>query len=330
MQNNWLFSTRMFFAPDDGNGGSAFPTSSVPSGGDSGGSSVPSVAPAGGGDASPPPAPDTGGTPPSTPTPDADANPWANLGSVDDLNFVEVPPEVPPTNPQAPVVPPVVAPAPTPQAAIPPVPPVQAAPQTQPEPQAQPVASPSPSDPVGIANAIEANRDAIIEHLATTKFALTPEEVSALETDVVTAVPRLMAKMFVESQTSMQKFLAQAMPGMMKNYNTVTRANDDAEGEFFKAHAALDKSNPQHRATAIRLATLYRSANPNIPLGQLIQEVGPMVIAAVGVNAGPRPANGSPAAPRATAPFRPAVGGGGAPPNPEPENPWAGMGQTFD
>lgn len=327
MQNNWLFSTRMFFAPDDGSGGSASPASSAPSGGDSGGSSVPSVAPAGGDGTSPPSAPDTGGAQPSNVD---GTNPWENLGSTDDLNFVEVPPEVPPTNLQAPVVPPVVAPAPTPQAVTPPVSPVQAAPQTQSEPQAQPVASPSPSDPVGIANAIEANRDAIIEHLATTKFALTPEEVSALESDVVTAVPRLMAKMFVESQTSMQKFLAQAVPGMMKNYNSVTRANDDAEGEFFKAHTALDKSNPQHRATAIRLATLYRSANPNIPLGQLIQEVGPMVIAAVGVNAGARPANGSPAAPRATAPFRPAVGGGGAPPNPEPENPWAGMGQTFD
>jgi len=176
---------------------------------------------------------------------------------------------------------------------------------------------------------MEANRDAVLAHLAQTKFALSEDDIKDIETDVVATVPKLLARVFMESQMSMQRFLAQSVPGMVKQFQTVTTANSEAERKFFDTHKALDINNQQHRQTAVRLATLYRQANPNMPLEQLIQEVGPVVMAAVKVNA--------PAASQTTPqrggspPFRPAVnGGGGSSPVAEPQSEWAGMGANYD
>jgi hypothetical protein len=284
----------------------------------SGGEAAPS-----GGEAAPSP---DGLTPKAPGTPD-----WAALGSVEDLDHIEIPPEVPPV-----VKPPVVPKAP------PVAPTQQVAPKAEPAAPITPVveggeaAAPplSASDPMGIAAGLEANRDAVLAHLAQTKFALTEADVQELETDVVSAVPKIMSRIFFESQVSMQKFLAQAVPGMVRQYNTVNRANEDAEQMFFSAHKALDVNNPTHRATAVRIASIYRQANPDIPLQQLIAEVGPMVTAALKLNGhAPTPGRSvaaAPQMPRGGTPFRPAVGGSGGAPTPEPVNEWAGLGQTFD
>jgi len=194
----------------------------------------------------------------------------------------------------------------------------------------------SAADPWRIAEAIEANRDMALAHLAQTKFALSEQDIKDLDTDVTVAVPKLLARVFLESQVSMQKFLAQAVPGMMQKYNRVTGANDSAEKKFFAAHKALDINNPQHREATVRIATVYRQANPGIPLEQLIQEVGPMVMGALRMSAVAAPPaggapGGTPALPRGGTPFRPAVnGGGGVSSTPEPVSPWAGLGQNFD
>lgn len=282
------------------------------------------------GAASPAPSPDVTPSPaPAAP----EVNPWESLGSFDDLDHIEIPP-----TPAPPVAAPVVPPVATPPAA-PAAQPQVVAPETvpaQPAPQGEAPAVPlSASDPAGIANAIDANRDAVLAHLATSKFALSEAELTELETDVSVAIPKLLSKVFMESQISMQKFLAQAVPGMVRNYQTVTTANSKAEDQFFEAHKALglDKTNAQHRQVASRIASIYRQSNPNIPLGQLIQEVGPMVAMALKVNAPPvTPQTAQPPGqPRGGTPFRPAVnGGGGAPPTPVDENPWAGLGGTYD
>lgn len=335
---------QMLFSPDDGGG--AAPSASPSGGGGDGGGGGTTASPAGSSVASPSPSTDGGGgvsgspapaASPAPATPEAAAPDWSNLGSSDDLDFIEIqadaatkaaqPSAVTPPQPQQPA--PV---APAPQA------PVAPSPAAQPQPPAEGEARPlSAAEPWRIAEGIEANREAITTHLAQTKFALSEEDIRDLDTDVNVAVPKLLARVFLESQVSMQKFLAQAVPGMIKQYNTVTSANQGAEEKFFKAHAALDRNNPQHRQTAVRIASLYRQANPGIPLDQLIQEVGPMVMASLRINAPPAaPAGVLPAAPAALAPrggtpFRPAVnGGGGAPIAAEPPSEWAGLGQNYD
>lgn len=339
----WSLHTRMFFEGEPGGAASAPAPSS---GGGDGTSSVAPPSPAGGdggSSATPSPAPDPSPSPtPATPTPAPaepgapEPNPWESLGSSDDLDYLAVVPPAPPkpaavpgaADPAKPVVPPAPAATPAPAQATPPAPA-----QPQPAGEAPPVAL-SPSDPVGIANALEANRDTVIAHLASTKFALSQEDITELETDVVAAVPKIMGRVFIENQMAMQKFLAQALPGMMKQYTTVSKANTDAEDQFFTAHTDLKKSDPQHRATAVRIASVYRRANPSIPLDQLIREVGPMVRAALQMNApapGPAAAPAAPGQPRGGTPFRPAVnGGGGSSPAPADENPWSGLGQQYD
>jgi hypothetical protein len=215
------------------------------------------------------------------------------------------------------------------------VPPVEPLVAAQPTPQ-QPTAEQGPplsaADPWKIAEAIEANRDAAIAHLAVSKFALSEEDTKALDTDPASAVPRLLARVFVESQVSMQKFLAQAVPGMVKKYNSVTSANDSAEKKFFDAHKALNMNDPLHRSTTVRIASLYRQANPGIPLDQLIAEVGPMVMASLRINGGAPAQPAAPAAaPRGGHAFRPAVnGGGGLSPTAAPVDEWAGLGRNYD
>jgi hypothetical protein len=137
----------------------------------------------------------------------------------------------------------------------------------------------------------------------------------------------------------MMKFLAQAVPGMVKQLQTVTTANTEAEDQFFEANKqlGLNKADKTHRQAAFSLAKIYRQANPDMPMEQLITDVGLMVAAKLklpmvqqGQGAPAIPGSPQPVAARPTG-FRPAVnGGGGASPNPEPTNEWAGIGENYE
>jgi hypothetical protein len=187
---------------------------------------------------------------------------------------------------------------------------------------------------------MHANRNDVIAHLAQDRFALSQEDLAEFETDIATAIPKFAAKVMLESQISMMKFLSQAVPGMIQRHTGVTKANTEAETEFFETHKGLglDSKNDDHRQLAFRMASLYRQANPNMPMKQLIAEVGPMVAASLSANgkltapvSGVMPVATPPAQPRGGTPFRPAVnGGGGASPAPAQQSEWAGLGMNFD
>jgi hypothetical protein len=149
----------------------------------------------------------------------------------------------------------------------------------------------------------------------------------------------MMARVHHEAQVSMMKFLHQAVPEMVKKFQTVTTANTEAEDQFFEANKqlGLNKADKTHRAAAFSLAKIYRQANPDMPMEQLITDVGLMVATklklpmnqqalAPAIPGSPQPS----VAARPTG-FRPAVnGGGGASPNPEPVSEWAGIGQDYE
>ena len=105
-------------------------------------------------------------------------------------------------------------------------------------------------------------------------------------------------------------------------------ANAFAEGEFFRAHPALNKQ--AHGRDVERLARLYRSANPNATLQEVIRDVGAMAIQTLKLTPQPS-AKPNGARPHASPSFVPAVGGGAKGPPQQPEvNPWAGLGMDFD
>ncbi len=312
-------------SPSSGDGGGAA-SAPAPSAGDSGGAS-------GGASTTPTPA-ESSASPAIPSTPEAAPDPWANLGSVDDLDHLaELPPipAPPQATPQSAPVAPTPQPTPAPQA----TPAVQNPEQTPPTTQ-QPVApSLSPSNPVAIAEAMAANRDGVIAHLAQERFALSDVDIQELETNAAAFVPKMMARVAYEAQVSMMKFLAQSVPGMVKQYNTVQTANNKAETQFFDTHKTLglDKDNQKHREVAFRMASLYRQANPQMPLEQLIAEVGPIVAAAVQAQAPAAQPAATPPPPAGfrPVPFTPAVnGGGGFTPQAAPADPWSGMGANYD
>lgn len=318
--------------------GSGEPAGGVASGlgGAPGGGDGDSVTPASdGGGATPPLSPDNGGSDGDDPSP------WAGLGEDSDgaEDAIVVPPvavaPAAPVAPVAPVVPvaPVAPAAPAAAAPVAPVAPGVALPPQSASPSSEPAPQLSAADPVGVALAMDQSRDAVIAHLASTKYQLSEAEIAELESDAAAAVPKLLAKVQHETLTTMYRFLAQAVPGMIQKHSTVTTANDKAEEQFFAAHKGLGlkMDDPSHRKTATRIATIYRKSNPEMSLEQLIADVGPMVAASLKL----QPVSQVPAVPGAPKmpAFRPAVGGGGGPaqtPAPAAQDEWSHLGQDHE
>ena len=95
--------------------------------------------------------------------------------------------------PVVPQVPPAVPPqVPQPQGQVAPQ---EVVAQPPPGPQgAPPPPTLSPAEPQRIAEALLQNEPAILDHVAKTIFALSPEDVEALETNAVEVIPKLMAR----------------------------------------------------------------------------------------------------------------------------------------
>lgn len=339
---NRLLNAACFSPPDvpgsaPSGGSTPTPASTSPASAPAPAVSTPTAAPA----SSPTPAPASAApaAEPATPTEEAFNFETVLAGNGDDLPQETVVPAAaaPAAAPVVPpVVPPVVAPA-APQQVEPVVPPVQPAPAA---------AAPAPTgasppltsaDPDGLAAAITANENTIIQHVAETMFVLSPEEREALETDMFTAIPKLMAKAFVKNQHNMLKQIAQSVPRMIEHHSSVVKRNAENSDKFYSRWKdVLNKED--HGQTVNKFAFTFRQMHPNATLEQMIEDVGTMVMVAAKI-----PATGQPAAPAAPAPgvafqpapgvspqpapFSPAVGGGsGVPASPE-ENPWNFLGE---
>lgn len=247
-------------------------------------------------------------------------------------------PATPAATPAAPATPAAATPAPATPPAAPAATPAQpsAPAPTAAEPSQPSIPTPSAGDPLALAASLDQHRDAALAHLAQTRFALSEEELTELESNVATAVPKLLSRVFLESQTQMMRFVAQAIPQMFQQQQSVSRANNAAEKKFFDSHKELDINNPQHKQLVAQYAHAYRSVNPQAKLDDVIANVGVMVKAALGIaSAAPAAAPTAPTLPAgapAAVPFRPAVGTGAPAPTPvvASDNPWEGMQRDYE
>lgn len=175
-------------------------------------------------------------------------------------------------------------------------------------PPAPPAAGPTPDsrlsvgDPRALADALVAQRDEALAHLANTTFKLAPEEIEALETNAVGEIPKLMARAVYQAQVNMLHSMANIVPAMLQQFVGVTRAQNAAQGEFYKRWPQI--AHAQHGEMVDRFARSYRAANPTMSRAQMIEDVGAMVMQAAKIAPG---APGSPMAP---------VGGKGPQPSP--------------
>lgn len=285
------------------------------------------------------PAPSTPSPAPSTPAAAPSDTSFENLGSYDDLDSVEVSdgsvdaplegaaggepaqgattplPETPPATP----------------------PPATAKPAQEP-PKEQPKAAPAEAStpgraepdnsPQGLVKQLEQHRSAVLDALAAERFKLSPEEISAIDTDAVGAIPHVMARVYYEAMQSTLLHIQNMVPQVVANMIKVQKQNDEVETAFYGQFKALDRA--KHHGDVMQFAQMLRGSNPQITQADLFAMVGAAVMAKNNLSA---PAtNGAAGTPRPAqpAPFVPATPGAHVRVIPEGEAPFAGLGKDFD
>ena len=228
---------------------------------------------------------------------------------------VEQPAPAPTPAPAAPVPPP----APAPQEPQPaPAPASTPAPQGQqqpPPPQAQPEqpAAPAPD----VLTQLRENREALIDALATQEFALSEDDLAALDADPGPLLQKKMAQVYLHAVTNtMEQFkqFAAQMPAMIQQTMAAMDANRSNEEKLFELFPALKGKVRNEDVMALRPRIL--AAEPNITQEQFLQKLGPVLLAFYGLPmTTPVPATPAPSVPAAPAAvFTPAPGGGAQPP----------------
>lgn len=248
--------------------------------------------------------------------------------------------------PVAPVATPVATPAP--QAKVGATPPVPAAPPVV-NPEVPVVAATTPpSEPTapssgdskpegidGVLSALKEQEGKLLEDLSA-GFALSPEDVTALEVDAVVHTPKLLARTYLRSVETSLQYMKQLIPSMLKQGMTQMRTEMEAEQAFFSQFPSLKKETHGKDVTDFALA--FRHTNPQITRDALMKAVGAAVMAKHGISS----AGGSlaPAAVASsgmngagvvkTAPFTPAPSGVVTHTQQVAPSPWEGLGHEFE
>jgi len=180
-------------------------------------------------------------------------------------------------------------------------------------PVAQPAAQP-PAEPVapGALSTQEViqRRDNFVKEVAG-RYTLTQEQKDLMLTEPDKVIPQLAGRMIVDTFDMVVQTVFQQLPGIIHSMTQQQKASSSAEEAFFKRWPALQK--PEHAAPVMRLAQAYRRLNPQMPLEQLIEEVGAAAHVALKVPYDQQPAQPSapvPVAPNNVLPFTPAAPGG--------------------
>lgn len=185
------------------------------------------------------------------------------------------------------------------------------------------------SEPGELARQLMANESAILDAYSREQFALSPEEVEALETDVVGTVPKLMAKAALRAQVASLNFMAKQIPAMIERHLSVTKANAGNEDKFYTRWKDLGIDKASHHALVQKYGSLYRQANPAASMDQMIEDLGPVIVMAAKIPprmpvVGQVNGTGAPQVrPPQPSPFVPAMSGPAAIPGTEDLNPWS-------
>lgn len=314
----------LFRSPDDGAGSApsaSSPASSAPS---SGGGNA-----GGGGDSTP-----SSSSPADTST---DTNDFADFDPYADMDEVDVPEpaakpgsDVPPTAgdasvPKAPVVPP-------PGGVSEP----KAAEVSPPVPVAQ-VPAPASSAPMseidGIVAGLDQERPALQKWLSENVYALSKEEKDSLETEAITVLPRLLARVHMEISKSVLQQIQNFVPKMAQEaigkFKASTDKRNEALGAFYKANPSLKAGD--HDAVVDQYARMFRANNPRASREEAFKFVGAAVAAHFGISLGAAPVPVAPKGNGSTPPFQPArPGARQVAQTPVGGQEWSGLGQDFD
>lgn len=195
--------------------------------------------------------------------------------------------------------------------------------------------------PGELAQQLGANRETMIEALASQKFQLTPAETQALEVDAVGVLPKIMARVYFEATVNGLQQMANMVPRMVEHVANERFQENAAETDFHTEWPNIDRNNQGHMRAVAQLAASFRQMNPSASQADAVKFVGMAATNFLGLqmpvkpNGGAaRPGNGAPPARRSAQPsFVPASGGRAQPPAgtpTAPQNPFEGLGMQFD
>ena len=213
--------------------------------------------------------------------------------------------------------------------AEPPQPPAQVPAVDPPKPTAQ-MTEVDPSQPLSLDALIgqfEANSQAMADQLAPS-FAIDDALAAELDTDWRGAMPKVLAKTFVNAvQTSLQ-YMQMYVPQIVSQAQAQENAYREAETSFFSKFKTLDRS--KHGNDIRAYARAFAQANPGLTRDQLFDFVGNAVMAKFGLvgQQPPVPGNQPPAR---QMPFSPAASSAPAMNVTVTDvNPFSGLGMDFD
>lgn len=227
--------------------------------------------------------------------------------------------EAPAVQTPAAVVPPAVP-------AVPPVavPPVQAVVPPAPVQQAAPPAAPVAPVPQPFDSAKwETEQLGKLEKM----YAIDEADAQALQTEPEMVLPKMAARMHMDITRTILASVQAMLPDFMQNHQQVVSADQQARTAFYTANPDLT----EHEASVLKVAQMFRAANPNAPRDVAIKTIGEMTRMALGIvpaptNAPPPTGTASQQEPPAAKPFMPSRGGGGgAMLAPKPKTIWDEM-----
>jgi len=229
-----------------------------------------------------------------------------------------------PASPSADLTPPVVAPAPVAEA----TPAVQPTPVSETPGAAAPAsqqASPQAEDGfTALDRAIEAGREDLIKAVAQKVYQLPAEELEAVQTEPEVAIPKLLARVHVNTVQGVIRHVAQQMPAMVGALMQAQAEYGKREEQFFSQWPQLDRT--KHRDQILQVGQVFRQVNPNATLEDFIKHVGAQVVLMNGLHAQQPQRAAMPVSQPVAPAYVPAGAGRQSNPAPAPDNnPWAEM-----
>jgi hypothetical protein len=174
-----------------------------------------------------------------------------------------------------------------------------------------------PYNPGELGDRLTQHEGEAIGHLAETVFKLSPQEIEALETDVVGTVPKLLAKAFVKSQQVTLNQMARMLPVMIQRQTVALKQNAEHESRFYSRWP--DIKPDVHGQLVQRYAATYRKMNPQASADEMIEHLGPMIMMVAKITPSLQPAGTAPGVVPANPMAKPANAGqapNGRPPPP--------------
>ena len=157
-------------------------------------------------------------------------------------------------------------------------------PEPEPEPEPEPApAEPEPAQPVAqvpTPEELSAQQDQILGALEQ-RFQMTEEESLQLLQDPAKVMPKLQARLFMDTFQTVMDTMKQLLPDAIENTLQVSQVRQEKVKSFFETWPKLDKA--KHGADIARAAQVYATLNPDATEEELIRDVGLQVMAKHGI-----------------------------------------------